>query len=210
MSDDMVQLDYMLDPGWPYLRQAEDEQLQDQAARRFDNKTHTWVSDPVEGFVIAAISVHEGESYTLMMPDGSTKKLAESECQEINPAKFEKTEDMSNLTFLNEASVLHNLRQRYYSMMIYIRWWTMYMNKRRAEMPPHLFAIADESFRNMITDHENQSMLITGESGAGKTENTKKVIAYFAKIGARTKSTSTSGVKNRTIRKSWCRLNVLN
>ena len=42
-------------------------------------------------------------------------------------------------------------------------------------MPPHLFAVSDQAYRNMLLDHENQSMLITGESGAGKTENTKKV-----------------------------------
>ncbi|VDO43085.1 unnamed protein product, partial [Haemonchus placei] len=183
----MVEIDYMLDPGWPYLRQAEDLQLQlllvtflllkkssffkEQAARRFDNKTHTWVADPKEGFVIAAIAVQEGNNYTLTMPDGSSKKINKEECQEINPAKLEKTEDMSNLTFLNEASVLHNLRQRYYSMMIYtysglfcvfinpyklLPIYTdtvaaMYVNKRRAEMPPHLFAISDEAYRNMIT-----------------------------------------------------------
>ena len=51
-------------------------------------------------------------------------------------------------------------------------------------MPPHLFAVSDEAYRNMVNDHENQSMLITGESGAGKTENTKKVISYFAIVGA--------------------------
>ncbi len=51
-------------------------------------------------------------------------------------------------------------------------------------MPPHLFAVSDQAYRNMLMDHENQSMLITGESGAGKTENTKKVIAYFAAVGA--------------------------
>lgn len=42
-------------------------------------------------------------------------------------------------------------------------------------MPPHLFAVSDEAYRNMLQNRENQSMLITGESGAGKTENTKKV-----------------------------------
>uniref|UniRef100_A0A914X3M0 Myosin-3 n=1 Tax=Plectus sambesii TaxID=2011161 RepID=A0A914X3M0_9BILA len=58
------------------------------------------------------------------------------------------------------------------------------MGKRRNEMPPHLFATSDEAYRNMVQDRENQSMLITGESGAGKTENTKKVISYFAIVGA--------------------------
>ncbi|TKR67319.1 hypothetical protein L596_023490 [Steinernema carpocapsae] len=138
------------------------------------------------------------------LPDGTMKKVKKDECQEINPAKYEKTEDMSNLTFLNEASVLHNLRERYKSMMIYtysglfcvfinpykmLPIYTdsvasMYVGRRRSEMPPHLFAVSDEAYRNMVHDHENQSMLITGESGAGKTENTKKVIAYFAQIGA--------------------------
>lgn len=56
------------------------------------------------------------------------------------------------------------------------------MGKRRTEMPPHLFAVSDEAYRNMLVDHENQSMLITGESGAGKTENTKKVLFIFFKL----------------------------
>ncbi|CAJ0592148.1 unnamed protein product [Cylicocyclus nassatus] len=60
----------------------------------------------------------------------------------------------------------------------------MYQGRRRNEMPPHLFAVLDETYRNMQNDHENQSMLITGELGAGKTENTKKVIAYLALVGA--------------------------
>ncbi|CAB3401370.1 unnamed protein product [Caenorhabditis bovis] len=115
----MATVDMMMDPGWKYLRQAQDEAIK-QAARRFDNKTHCWLPDPAEGFVVAAISVQEGDNYTLTLPDGSQKKATKADVQEINPAKFEKTEDMSNLTFLNEASVLHNLRQRYYSMMIYV------------------------------------------------------------------------------------------
>ena len=45
-------------------------------------------------------------------------------------------------------------------------------------MPPHIYTVADESYQTMIQQRENQSILITGESGAGKTENTKKGIFY--------------------------------
>merc|ERR1712202_72703 len=63
---------------------------------------------------------------------------------------------------------------------------SMYRGKKRSEMPPHLFSIADNAYFAMLTDRENQSILITGESGAGKTENTKKVISYFANVAANT------------------------
>jgi len=111
---------------------------------------------------------------------------------------------MSNLTYLNDASVLHNLQQRYYNKLIYTysglfcvainpykrypiytsRAMKIYHGRRRNEVPPHIFAIADGAYSEMMTNHHNQSILITGESGAGKTENTKKVIAYFASVGA--------------------------
>uniref|UniRef100_A0A0N5BM88 Myosin motor domain-containing protein n=1 Tax=Strongyloides papillosus TaxID=174720 RepID=A0A0N5BM88_STREA len=204
----VVQLEWLTDPGWPYLRQMPDEALKEQAARKFDNKTHTWIPDPDEGFLIVEVMVAEGQTFSVKLPNGQTRKITKDQCQEINPSKFEKTEDMANLTFLNEASVLHNLRQRYKSMMIYtysglfcvfinpykmLPIYTdsvieMYNNQRRSEMPPHLFAVSDEAYRNMVTDKKNQSMLITGESGAGKTENTKKVISYFAKIGGSNES----------------------
>ncbi len=76
----------------------------------------------------------------------------------------------------------------------------MYRGKKRTEVAPHLYAISDNAYSNMLRgesltyksswnnlcclDRENQSMLITGESGAGKTENTKKVIQYFALVAA--------------------------
>ncbi|XP_035510913.1 myosin-16-like [Morone saxatilis] len=60
----------------------------------------------------------------------------------------------------------------------------VYKGKKRNEVPPHLFSISDNAYHDMLMEHENQSMLITGESGAGKTENTKKVIQYFANVGA--------------------------
>lgn len=59
----------------------------------------------------------------------------------------------------------------------------MYMGKRRGLLPPHLFALADEAYRRLIDEDEDQSVLVTGESGAGKTENTKKLISYLALVG---------------------------
>ncbi|MBN3306880.1 MYH16 protein, partial [Amia calva] len=133
-----------------------------------------------------------------------TLTLKKDDVQQMNPPKFYQASDMANLTFLNEASVLENLRSRYINMRIYTysglfcvtinpyRWLPIYgskvaqmfKGKKRNEVPPHLFSISDNAYHDMLMEHENQSMLITGESGAGKTENTKKVIQYFANVGA--------------------------
>ncbi|PAV73183.1 hypothetical protein WR25_14293 isoform F [Diploscapter pachys] len=194
---------YEEDPGWRYLRQSREEMIKDQS-KAYDSKKNCWVPDEEEGYVEGIIKKTEGDMIQVAIGQGMEKPFKKDQVQEMNPPKFEKTEDMSNLTFLNDASVLHNLRARYGAMLIYtysglfcvvinpykrLPIYTdsvakMYMGKRRTEMPPHLFAVSDEAYRNMLQNHENQSMLITGESGAGKTENTKKVIAYFASVGA--------------------------
>ena len=123
-----------------------------------------------------------------------------TEVGRVNPPKFEKVEDMVNLTFLNDASVFWNLKTRYQAKMIHTysglfvvvvnpykryplythRVSKIYLGKRRNEVPPHLWAIAETAYRGMLNNTKNQAMLITGESGAGKTENTKKVITYLA------------------------------
>merc|ERR1711910_35442 len=138
------------------------------------------------------------------------KTFKSSEVGQVNPPKFEKCEDMANLTFLNDASVFWNLKVRFCAKLIYtysglfcivvnpykrypIYTGTvvkMYLGKRRNEVPPHLWAITETAYRNMLTNSKDQSMLITGESGAGKTENTKKVNSYLAAVAAPKKKTA--------------------
>lgn len=199
----MANSDFEKDPGYQYLGISREARAES-ANRPFDSKKNVWVPDPEDGFVAAEIQSVQGDQVTVITAKGTSVTIKKDEAQEMNPPKFDKTEDMANLTFLNEASVLANLKDRYRDMMIYtysglfcvvinpykrLPIYTesvikFYMGKRRNEMPPHLFATSDEAYRNMVQDRENQSMLITGESGAGKTENTKKVISYFAIVGA--------------------------
>merc|ERR1719264_691042 len=139
-----------------------------------------------------------------MMVGHEKKTFKSSEVGQVNPPKFEQCEDMANLTFLNDASVFWNLKVRFCAKLIYtysglfcivvnpykrypIYTGTvvkMYLGKRKNEVPPHLWAITETAYRNMLTNSKDQSMLITGESGAGKTENTKKVISYLAAVAA--------------------------
>merc|ERR1719486_1263332 len=152
---------------------------------------------------------NEGTKAVVMC--GHEKKTFKSaEVGQVNPPKFEKCEDMANLTFLNDASVFWNLKVRFMAKLIYtysglfcivvnpykrypIYTGTvvkMYLGKRKNEVPPHLWAITETAYRNMLTNTKDQSMLITGESGAGKTENTKKVISYLAAVAAPKKASA--------------------
>jgi len=154
-------------------------------------------------------------------PAEQERVVTKDDVEAMNPPKFDKCEDMTLLTHLNESSVLHNLRDRYYANLIYtysglflvvINPWkrlplytdeivNMYKGKKRSEMPPHIFAVCDEAYRNMLEQKENQSLLITGESGAGKTENTKKVIQYLAAV-AGTSGGATQGKLEQQILQS--------
>ncbi|KPU73405.1 uncharacterized protein Dana_GF15360, isoform W [Drosophila ananassae] len=190
----------------PYLFVSLEQRRIDQS-KPYDSKKNCWVPDEKEGYLLGEIKATKGDIVSVGLPGGETRDFKKDQLQQVNPPKYEKAEDMSNLTYLNDASVLHNLRQRYYNKLIYTysglfcvainpykrypvytnRCAKMYRGKRRNEVPPHIFAISDGAYVDMLTNHVNQSMLITGESGAGKTENTKKVIAYFATVGASTK-----------------------
>ncbi|KTG05659.1 hypothetical protein cypCar_00000999 [Cyprinus carpio] len=110
--------------------------------------------------------------------------VKEEDIQQMNPPKFDMIEDMAMLTHLNEASVLFNLSRRYSFWMIYTysglfcvtinpyKWLPVYSpevvaaykGKRRTDVPPHIYAIADNAYNDMLKNRENQSMLITQNS----------------------------------------------
>ncbi|XP_033304131.1 myosin heavy chain isoform X12 [Bombus vancouverensis nearcticus] len=202
----------------PYLFVSLEQKRIDQT-KPYDAKKACWVPDEKEGYVLGEIKATKGDIVSVTLPGGESKDFKKDQLQQVNPPKYEKAEDMSNLTYLNDASVLHNLKQRYYAKLIYTysglfcvainpykrfpvythRCAKLYRGKRRNEVPPHIFAISDGAYVNMLTNSENQSMLITGESGAGKTENTKKVIAYFATVGASTKKADDTSQKKGSL-----------
>merc|ERR1719431_942953 len=134
--------------------------------------------------------------------NGEMKVFKEDQICQVNPGNYDCAEDMANLTYLGDACVLWNSVVRYKNELIYtysglfciainpykrypiytLRTMELYVGKRRNECWPHIFAIAEGAYQGMCNSGINQSILITGESGAGKTENTKKVISYFATI----------------------------
>jgi len=179
------------------------EMKREDMLKPYDPKKSVWVPTDDHGYREGLLESDDGTKAVVMC--GHEKKVFPSaQVGQVNPPKFEKCEDMANLTFLNDASVFHNLEVRYKAKLIYtysglfcivvnpykrfpIYTQTvvkMYVGKRRNEVPPHLWAISETAYRNMLLNTKDQSMLITGESGAGKTENTKKVITYLALVAA--------------------------
>uniref|UniRef100_A0A671ML26 Myosin-11-like n=1 Tax=Sinocyclocheilus anshuiensis TaxID=1608454 RepID=A0A671ML26_9TELE len=148
--------------------------------------------------VATFIKEETGNEVVVELDNGKKVTVSKDEIQKMNPPKYNKVEDMAALTCLNEASVLHNIRERYFSGLIYTysglfcvvvnpykflpiyseKIIEMYKGKKRHEVPPHIYAVTDNAYRNMLQ---------------GKTENTKKVIQYLAVVASSQKGKRDSG-----------------
>ncbi|CAI6340832.1 unnamed protein product [Periconia digitata] len=185
----------------------------------FSGKRYVWLRDPKTAFVRGwVVEERPGGQLLVQCDNGEQHEVDAESVDKVNPAKFDKADDMAELTHLNEPSVIHNLHMRYQADLIYTYsglflvtinpycplpiysrdYINMYRGRSREETKPHIFAMADEAFRNLVDEGENQSILVTGESGAGKTENTKKVIQYLAAVAASDTPRGKSGGKQHS------------
>ncbi|KAL6107737.1 uncharacterized protein ACO6RY_18448 [Pungitius sinensis] len=128
-----------------------------------------------------------------------------------NPDILEGENDLTALSFLHEPAVLHNLRVRFldYSsiytycgiVLVAINPYDQlpiygeevidaYSGQDAADMEPHIFSVAEEAYRTMTREENNQSIIISGESGSGKTVSAKFTMRYFAVVGGASQQTS--------------------
>uniref|UniRef100_A0A4W6DJI1 Myosin VIIBa n=1 Tax=Lates calcarifer TaxID=8187 RepID=A0A4W6DJI1_LATCA len=129
-------------------------------------------------------------------------KKTEGSLKPMHPTSVKGVDDMIRLGDLNEAGLLRNLLVRHKEGIIYTYTGSilvavnpyqllpiyttdhvhMYTDRRLGELPPHVFAIADSCFFNMRRNRKNQCCVISGESGAGKTESTKLMLQFLAAV----------------------------
>ncbi|KAJ8606057.1 hypothetical protein MRB53_041212 [Persea americana] len=181
----------------------------------YDVGTKAWQTDQTEGWVASEVTqkLVDGNNVKLVfdLENGETRELlttldALNESNTalpplMNPAMLEASDDLTNLSHLNEPAVLQAIKLRYaqkeiytYSGIVLIAtnpfarvdslyvpgMVQVYAGKHRSSQAPHLFAIAEESFAEMIRDARNQTIVVSGESGAGKTVSAKYIMRYFA------------------------------
>lgn len=166
----------------------------------FNSKNWVWVPDEeetfIKGYVIDYLDDHSCKVISKKNNQEITKVYSTKEINNCNPNKFNKCNDMAELTHLNEPSVIYNLYLRYMDNLIYTysglflvainpyKTLPIYNTQSQDFGRPHIFSIAKSTHNNLMSNNKDQSILVTGESGAGKTENTKKIIQFLSSISA--------------------------
>ncbi|XP_066367681.1 myosin-6-like isoform X1 [Miscanthus floridulus] len=174
---------------------------------RFVVASYVWVEDPDEAWMDGLVEQINGDELVVNCTSG---KKVTANVSSAYPKDTESprggVEDMTRLAYLHEPGVLQNLKSRFMLNEIYTYTGNIliavnpfqrlphlynndmmgiYKGAEFGELSPHPFAIADRSYRLMINDHISQAILVSGESGAGKTESTKSLMQYLAFMGGK-------------------------
>ncbi|KAG2320267.1 hypothetical protein Bca52824_013480 [Brassica carinata] len=171
--------------------------------------SHVWVEDPDEAWIDGEVEEANTDEITV---NCSGKKVV-TKVNAVYPKDPEFPElgvdDMTKLAYLHEPGLLLNLKCRYDANEIYtytgniliavnpfkrlphlygIDTMKQYKGAPLGELTPHPFAVADSAYRKMINEGVSQAILVSGESGAGKTESTKMLMRFLAYMGGRSES----------------------
>ncbi|KAI5588109.1 hypothetical protein BDE02_05G074300 [Populus trichocarpa] len=164
-------------------------------------KLQSWFQLSNGDWELGKILSTSGTESVISPPDGKVLKVKTESLVPANPDILDGVDDLMQLSYLNEPSVLYNLQYRYNRDMIYTKagpvlvainpfkevplYGNNYIEayKNKSMESPHVYAITDTAIREMIRDEVNQSIIISGESGAGKTETAKIAMQYLAALG---------------------------
>ncbi|XP_044976870.1 myosin-17-like isoform X8 [Hordeum vulgare subsp. vulgare] len=177
--------------------------------------SHVWVADKDLAWIDGEVFKIDGQNAHVRTTKGKT---VTANVSDVHPKDTEAppdgVDDMTRLSYLHEPGVLDNLAVRYAKNIIYtytgniliainpfqrlpnlvdVQTMEKYKGANLGDLDPHVFAIADVSYRQMMNEGKSNSILVSGESGAGKTETTKLLMRYLAFLGGR------SGTGGRTV-----------
>ncbi|XP_078142481.1 unconventional myosin-Vb isoform X1 [Centroberyx gerrardi] len=180
--------------------------------------TRVWIPDPEDVWKAAEITrdYKEGEPVLhLKLEDESPLEYPIGPKDPLpflrNPDILVGENDLTALSYLHEPAVLHNLRVRflesnniytycgivlvainpYEQLQIYgEEVINAYTGQNMGDMDPHIFAVAEEAYKQMARDERNQSIIVSGESGAGKTVSAKYAMRFFATVGGSANDTN--------------------
>nr|XP_027830993.2 unconventional myosin-XVIIIa isoform X5 [Ovis aries] len=181
-----------------------------------------------DGFSLATqlkskeLSLPEGKVRVKLDHDGAILDVDEEDVEKANAPSCDRLEDLASLVYLNESSVLHTLRQRYGASLLHTyagpsllvlsprgapavyseKVMHMFKGCRREDMAPHIYAVAQTAYRAMLMSRQDQSIILLGSSGSGKTTSCQHLVQYLATIAG------TSGNKVFSVDK-WQALSTL-
>ncbi|KAJ4935365.1 hypothetical protein JOQ06_016901, partial [Pogonophryne albipinna] len=165
-----------------------------------------------DGFSLATVvkteagSLPEGKVKIKLEHDGTLLEVDEDDIEKANPPSYNRSEDLASLLYLNESSVMNCLRQRYGGNLNHtyagpnmvvinpLSTPSMYSEKvmhmfkgcRREDSAPHVYSVAQSAYRNLLTTRQDQSIVLLGKSGSGKTTNCQHLVQYLVSIAGST------------------------